>query len=113
MRRRSERARADGTVHADRAQAMAAAAGGLPCGIHVAAYAGRVDLLRALVLGLPATPYVDAVFADIQLPDSAAAECTTSRTANVSTPPYEMARCAFASRHVDRRQSCELWNPEE
>ena len=92
---------------------------GLPRGIHVAAYAGRVDLLRALVLGPPATPYVDAVFVfDIQLPPDFPQQPPSvhyvSHGERVNPNLYENGKvCLSLLGTWTGRQSCELWNPEE
>jgi ubiquitin-protein ligase len=91
---------------------------GLPAGIYVAAFAERVDLMRALVMGPPGTPYEDAVFVfDLQLPpdfpQQPPAVHYISHAERINPNLYENGKvCLSLLGTWTGRQSCELWNPE-
>jgi len=91
---------------------------GLPVGIYVAAFAERVDLLRAFVVGPPGTPYQDAAFVfDLQLPpefpQQPPAVHYLSHGERVNPNLYENGKvCLSLLGTWTGRQSCELWNPE-
>ena len=91
---------------------------GLPAGIFVVACPARVDLLRAMIVGPPGTPYQDAVFLfDLQLPpefpqqppnvhyyrtDSGSTP-TSTRTARYAYPCWGRGRGAFHASCGTRR----------
>jgi len=91
---------------------------GLPCGIFVAAFASRVDLLRALIIGPPGTPYQDAVFVfDLQLPpefpQQPPAVFYISHGERINPNLYENGKvCLSLLGTWSGRESCELWNPQ-
>ena len=90
---------------------------GLPAGIYVAAFAERVDLMRALVMGPPGTPYEDAVFVfDLQLPpdfpQQPPAVHYISHAERINPNLYENGKvCLSLLGTWTGRESCELWNP--
>lgn len=93
-------------------------ASGLPRGIYVVAFASRTDLLRALVIGPPGTPYQDAVFVfDLQLPPEFPTQPPAvhylSYGERINPNLYENGKvCLSLLGTWTGRQSCELWNPQ-
>lgn len=91
---------------------------GLPQGIYVVAFASRTDLLRALIIGPPGTPYQDAVFVfDLQLspefPTQPPAVQYLSYGERINPNLYENGKvCLSLLGTWTGRQSCELWNPQ-
>jgi len=91
---------------------------GLPPGIYVVAYAERAELLRALIIGPPGTPYQDAVFVfDFQLPPEFPQQPPSvhyvSHGERINPNLYENGKvCLSLLGTWTGKQSCELWNPD-
>lgn len=92
---------------------------GLPAGIFVVACPARVDLLRAMIVGPPGTPYQDAVFLfDLQLPPEFPQQPPSvhylSHGQRINPNLYENGKvCLSLLGTWTGRLSCELWNPAE
>ena len=92
---------------------------GLPAGIFVVACPSRVDLLRAMIVGPPGTPYQDAVFLfDLQLPPEFPQQPPSvhylSHGQRINPNLYENGKvCLSLLGTWTGRLSCELWNPQQ